>query len=152
LHVCIPAGVAVIETWVDIVNTGDKPVAIERFDRLLLALAVPGAHSCTLHYVKGCQDYGADRGVGTNLQPFGPFRVRKSGLDHGDNQTLLNTAPACANARRSTSSSENLNWFAVEFGPERDGAFGGLHWSREWALAFTRQRIGSCFRAVFTTL
>ncbi len=138
LHMRLMAGVAVIETWVDLVNTGDQPISIERLDSLLLALNAPAKRTCTLRYVQGCQDYGPGRGVGTNLQPFGPFRVRQVSIAAGDNQTLLNTAPFYANARRSTSSSENLNWFALDLGRDGEGIFGGLEWSGEWALAFAR--------------
>jgi alpha-galactosidase len=138
LHTRVLDGVPVVENWVEIVNTGESAIGIERFDPLLVTLAAPGSQACTLHYVQGCQDYGPGREVGTNLQPFGPFRVRQLSIRAGDNHTLLNTAPFYANARRSTSSSENLNWFAVELGPERDGIFGGLQWSGEWAIAFAR--------------
>jgi alpha-galactosidase len=136
LHTRVFEGLAVLEQWVEIRNGGTAVVSIERFDPLLVPVAIGTAETPWLHYVQGCQDYGYGRGIGTSLQPFGPFRVRRVRLDSDDSRTLINTAANYANARRSTSASENLNWFSIE--TAQGGIFGGLQWSGEWALTFAR--------------
>ncbi|MFB3826300.1 MAG: alpha-galactosidase [Bryobacteraceae bacterium] len=136
LHIRVLPDLPVLEQWVEVRNGGSESAVIERFDPLLEPFAVPASAPCRLHYVQGCQDYGYGRGIGSTLQPFGPFRFRRVPLEPEDSRTLLNTAPNYANARRSTSSSENLNWFSFE--SAGDGVFGGLQWSGEWSLTFAR--------------
>jgi hypothetical protein len=60
--------------------------------------------------------------------------VRRELIAPGSSRTIENTAPFYANERRSTSSSENLNWFSLQFAD--GGLFGGLEWSGEWSLGF----------------
>jgi alpha-galactosidase len=136
LHTRAFAGLAVMEQWVEILNRGSEPAIIERFDPLLLPVKLAAAESCGLMWVQGCQDYGFGRGVGTDVQPFGPFRVRHERIAPGGSVTIQNTAPHYANERRSTSSSENLNWFSLELAG--GGLFGGLAYSGEWSLDFAR--------------
>ena len=129
-------GLAVLEEWIEIHNAGGEPVPVERLDGLLLPLAVPAGVECALTWVQGAQDYGYRRGVGTNVQPFGPFRVRCEPLDPGGSRTLINSSTDCANPRQSTSASENVDWFSLQIGD--GGVFGGLLYSGEWALSLAR--------------
>jgi len=136
IHTRAFPGLVVLEQWVEIRNGGSEAVTVERFDPLLVPVSAAASAPCELTWVQGCQDYGFGRGIGTNVQPFGPFRVRREEIRPGDSRTLLNTAPFYANERRSTSSSENLNWFSLQL--SGGGLFGGLAYSGEWALDFAR--------------
>jgi alpha-galactosidase len=121
-----------LEQWCVVENASDKPVGpLERFDPLFLALA-PGKYR--LNWVQGVRDYGHQRGVGENLQPFAPYRVRKESLDSF--LTLLSTAPGERYGRKYMSTTEQFAWFALEDTARNCGLMGGLEWSGIWVLHF----------------
>jgi len=140
LHTRAFADVPVFVQWLEIHNRGDETVKkLERFDPLLLPLALDPADQCTLHYVKGCHDYGFARGVGSNINPFVPYRVRAVNIPPDDSY-MLSSLPPHGLAKRLTSSMENMNWFSIELDKYKGGVFGGLEWSGEWVLNFGRSR------------
>jgi hypothetical protein len=123
-----------LEQWCALKNASDKPLGpIERFDPFLLALK-PGAY--TLNWVQGIRDYGHQRGVGENLQPYAPYRVRREPLE--DEFTMLSSSPGERLGRKNLSTTEFLSWFALEDPVSQSGLMGGLIWSGAWVLHFAK--------------
>lgn len=124
----------ILEQWCTLENASGKAIGpIERFDPFLLPLR---RDDYILHWVQGIHDYGHQRGVGENLQPFPPYRVRREPLI--ETISLISVAPGERYGRKSMSTTENLNWFALEDPRRHCGLIGGLEWSGAWALHFAK--------------
>ena len=135
LHIRAFADADVLEQWLDVRNRGDEILTgLDRFDPLLLPLAVDASEPCNLHYVQG-ERAGFGRG-GDNIQPYGPYHVCKAGLPDGNSFTLSSRQDN-SSRRRPTSTAENLNWFSIEVAGGH-GVFGGIEWSGLWLLHFAR--------------
>jgi len=135
LHTRSFADAAVIEQWLEVVNRGSETLrGLDRFDPLLLPLAVGASEPCTLHFVQG-ERAGFGRG-GDNIQPYGPYHVCRLGLPAGNSYTLSSRQDNVSR-RRPTSTAEYLNWFSMELA-RGDGIFGGIEWSGLWLFHFAR--------------
>lgn len=106
---------------------------MERFDPFLLRLK-PGEYS--LNWVHGVRDYGFQRGVGENLQPYPPYRVRREPLT--SSSTLISSSPGERYGRKNLSTTEQLSCFALECPAAHGGVMGGLEWSGAWLLHFAK--------------
>lgn len=135
LHYRIFDDSPILEQWCALENASDKPIGpIERFDPFLLALKPAGY---MLNWVQGIRDYGHQRGVGENLQPYAPYRVRREPLT--SEISLVSSSPGERFGRKNLSTTEQLSWFALEDPASRCGLMGGLEWSGAWALHFARR-------------
>jgi alpha-galactosidase len=124
----------IIEQWCELENTSGRPIgSIERFDPFLLTLK-PGPYY--LNWVHGIRDYGHQRGVGENLQPYAPYRVRREPLT--SEITLISSSPGERFGRKNLSTTEQLSWFALEDPNAKCGLMGGLEWSGAWVLHFAQ--------------
>ena len=135
LHLRAFADVDVLEQWLEVHNRGSAPLTgLDRFDPLLLPLAVASAEPCTIHYVQG-ERAGFGRG-GDSIQPYGPYHVCHLGLPAGNSFTLSSRQDN-SSRRRPSSTAEYLNWFCLEAG-SGEGMFGGMEWSGLWLFHFAR--------------
>lgn len=136
LHLRAFAGADVIEQWLEVRNNGSEPLkGLDRFDPLLVPLAVGASESCSLYYVQG-ERYVFGRG-GEHIQPYGPYHVCRLGLPVGNSFTL-SSRPDSVLRRRPSSTAEYINWFSLELGSGGDGVFGGMQWSGLWFFHFAR--------------
>jgi len=125
---------AFMEQWCVLENASDKPIGpIERFDPFLLPLE---RRDYVLNWVHGIRDYGHQRGVGENIQPYAPYRVRREPLT--STITLSSSSAGERYGRRNMSTTEYLSWFALEDPTLKAGLMGGLEWSGAWVLHFAR--------------
>jgi alpha-galactosidase len=136
LHLRAFADADVIEQRLEAHNHGSVPLAgLDRFDPLLVPLAIAAREACTLHYVQG-ERYVFGRG-GEHIQPYGPYHVCPLGLPAGNSFTLSSRQDTVLR-RRPSSTAEYINWFSVELGSGGDGLFGGIEWSSLWFVHFAR--------------
>jgi alpha-galactosidase len=135
LHIRAFAEADVLEQWLEVHNRGSEVLrGLDRFDPMLVPLAVGASETCTLHYVQG-ERAGFGRGS-DNIQPYGPYHVCRVSLPE-ENSFTLSSRQDSVSRRRPTSSAEFLNWFSLEFG-SGEGVFGGIEWSGLWLLHFAR--------------
>lgn len=133
LHIRAFPDADVLEQWLDVRNEGSETIeGLDRFDPLLLPIALDPSAPCVIHYVQG-ERFG--RG-GDNIQPYGPYHAGKTGLPAGNSYTLSSRQDN-ASRRRPTSTAEFLNWFSVEL-DGGEGIFGGIEWSGLWLFHFAR--------------
>lgn len=138
LHLRAFADADVIEQWLEVHNAGrEKFIGLERFDPLLVPLAVAPAETCRITYVQG-ERARSGRGA-ENIQPYGPYHVGRCDLFAGQAFTM-STRQDRLSRRLPTSTAEYLNWFALEVPPGGDGLCGGLQWSGHWLIHFARRR------------
>lgn len=136
LHLRSFADHAVIEQWLEVRNRGNETLrGLDRFDPLLLPVALGASEPCTLYYLQG-ERWVLNHG-GENIQPYGPYHVCRLGLLAG-NGFLLSSRQDSPYRRLPTSTAEYVNWFSLELGPASEGIFGGIQWSGYWLLHFAR--------------
>jgi len=127
-----------LDQWCRLENKSEKPsAAVERFDPFFLAVeAGPGEQQLYLHWLNGIRDHGYQRGVGEDLQPFPPYRLRKEPLRAGSQIQLNSSAPDERRGRKEMGSTNYFTWFALEDADQPGGLTGGLQWEGAWVLNF----------------
>ncbi len=129
-----------LEQWCRLENKSEKPISdVQRFDPLYLTLeAVPGDRRFDVRWMNGIRDYGYQRGVGEDPQPFLPYRVRKEPLRVGSQIQLVSSATGERFGRKELASTQSFSWFCLEETDQPGGLMGGLQWEGAWALNINR--------------
>ncbi len=91
LHMRGFAEADLVEQWLEVRNRGTETlVGLDRFDPLLLPLALRPSEPCALHYVQG------ERGIwnrgGENIQPYAPYHFCRTDLPPDNNFLLASRA------------------------------------------------------------
>lgn len=127
-----------LEQWCRLRNTSDQPSPpVGRFDPFFLPVAFPaGSGALEVYYLNGIRDYGYQRGVGEDIQPFAPYRLRRQTLRPGSGLQLNSSAPGERYGRKEMGSTHYFNWFALHDADHHRGLTGALQWEGAWTLNF----------------